>query len=95
MVCNHHHRMLGGGSLEAAVDTTAAKFHAAVAEFDSLAAAVVGGGVHTQLLRDYVDGLRAMVVGIVTVGSTSLYNQYQVVNTSECAPVCVDVKFSP
>lgn len=87
-------RMLGGGSLEAAVDTTAAKFHAAVAELDSLASAVVAGGEHADLLRNYVDGLRAMVAGIVTVGcSTTRYKQYQVVNNSQRAPVFVEVKF--
>lgn len=90
---SHLHRMLGGGSLEAAVDTTAAKFHAAVAELDSLATAVVTG--EHGVLRDYVDGVRAMVAGIVTVGcSTTRYKEYQVVNTSQRAPVSVEVKFS-
>lgn len=86
-------RMLGGGSLEDAIDTTAAKFHAAVAEFDSLAAAVAASGCHAELLRDYADSLRAMVAGIVTVCcSTTRYTRYQIVNTSQRA-VGVNVKF--
>lgn len=82
--------------LEAAVEITLAKFQAAVAEFDTLAAAVEAGAVdasHATMLRDYASGLRAMVAGTVTVGSSAMrYKQYQVLDAAQRA-VRVQVEF--
>ncbi len=90
------HRMLHCLPLEVAVEITMAKFQAAVAEFDTLAAAVeagAGDAGYATMLRDYASGLRAMVAGTVMVGSNAMrYKQYQVLDTTQRA-VRVEVEW--